>query len=897
MKDVYMKQKTDARTILIVDDTPSNLGMVVNLLEGHGYRVAIAQDGEEGLQRARILQPDLILLDVMMPGMDGFETCLRLKSLVETRDIPVIFMTALASSEHKVKGFAAGGVDYIPKPLQIEEVIARVDTHIKLHAVQQQLEIQNVQLLAHQQALEQRVEERTAELSAANLQLQGEIEVRKQTGQALEESRAQLRSLALRNQASSEEERKYLARELHEELAQILAGIQLNISAIKLRCASDLPALPALTEALQKNFSLIDSAINVVRNVSSILRPVELDMGIVSALELISRRFRRHIGIQCEVHIAESGVEIGEFHAIGLYRIVQESLDNVAQHAKAERVDISLGRELDHYVLKIRDNGAGFDVNEKKSDSLGLVSIRERAFALGGSLSIESRPGDGTEIKVMVPAGATDGLPNRTIWNDISEPGMMNKYIIPGELSLRSVLDSSPDTIIRYDLEGRINFINARLLKVLQKPEAELIGKLPHEVWPDGRFAGIERTVFSVLQTQVDQVVEQINTPLNGKAHFQQIRVGPEWDSEGKLVGVIAYGRDITDLVQREKHLDMLEKTVNRSQEAVYLIDTNMRFVYVNEAACRALKYSRDELIGLTPSDVDPDFTNETVTLIQEQMNSRGSFYFESFHQRSDGTQFPVEIRGSKFESHGDVLHMTLVRDITERKQSEQSFRELHLQLRQLMVHLEKTREEERQLLAREVHDELGQILTALKLNISVIDRKFATGLQPLHDYVQETMKLMETAIASARNISAALRAAELSKGIVSALRWQAARFTTFTGIKCELHTENDEVNLDEDTAAAIYRITQESLTNIAKHANADKVDIVFEVRDNLYVLKIRDDGSGFDINIRKANSFGLLGIRERANILGGMLVIESSIGQGTELIVSVPKKLSSEEV
>ena len=773
-----MIQKTDAPTILIVDDTPSNLGMVVNLLEGHGYRVAIAQDGEEGLQRARILQPDLILLDVMMPGADGFETCLRLKSLAETRDIPVIFMTALASSEHKVKGFAAGGVDYIPKPLQIEEVMARVDTHIKLHAAQKQLEIQNAQLLANQQELERRVEERTAQLSAANLQLQGEIAVRKQTGQALEESRAQLRSLALRNQASSEEERKYLARELHEELAQILAGVQLNLSAIKLQCASDLPALPALTEALQKNFSLIDSAINVVRNVSSILRPVELDMGIVSALELISRRFRMHIGIQCEVHIAESEVEIGESHAIGLYRIVQESLDNVARHAKADRVDISLGREFDHYVLKIRDNGTGFDVNEKKSNSLGLVSIRERALALGGLLSIESSPGSGTEIKVMLPAEATDGLPNMSISNDISEPGVMNKYIIPGELGLRSVLDSSPDTIIRYDLEGRINFINARLLKVLQKPEAELIGKRPHEVWPDGRFAGIERAVASVLQTQVDQVVEQAKQTPDGKVRFQQIRVVPERDAEGKLAGVLGYGRDITDL-----------------------------------------------------------------------------------------------------------------------KQSEQSLRELHLQLRQLMVHLEKTREEERQLLAREVHDELGQILTALKLNISVIDRKFATDLQPLHDYVQETMKLMETAIASARNISAALRAAELNKGIVSALRWQAARFATYTGIKCELHTESDEVNLDEDTAAAIYRIAQETLTNIAKHANADKVDIVFEVRDNLYVLKIRDDGSGFDTNVRKANSFGLLGIRERANILGGTFVIESSIGQGTELFVSVPVKLSSEEV
>jgi CheY-like chemotaxis protein len=106
----------NSSTVLIVDDTPGNLGMAVTLLEGRGYRVAIAQDGEEGLQRAKLLRPDLILLDVMMPGADGFEICTRLKALDETHNIPVIFMTALASTEDKVKGFAAGGVDYVTKP-------------------------------------------------------------------------------------------------------------------------------------------------------------------------------------------------------------------------------------------------------------------------------------------------------------------------------------------------------------------------------------------------------------------------------------------------------------------------------------------------------------------------------------------------------------------------------------------------------------------------------------------------------------------------------------------------------------------------------------------------------------------------------------------------------------
>src|SRR5450830_1031883 len=227
---ICMTPTASSATILIVDDTPSNLGMAVTLLEGRGYRVAIAQDGEEGIQRAQLLRPDLILLEVMMPGFDGFETCRRLKSRKETRDIPVIFMTALASSDDKVKGFAAGGVDYVTKPLQIDEVLARVDTHVKLHAAHLRLEQQHGQLLAYQESLERRVAERTFELTSTNRQLQVEVEKHRQTELALEESRAQLRSLAARYQENIEEERKLVAHELHEDLAQILSGLQLKLA-------------------------------------------------------------------------------------------------------------------------------------------------------------------------------------------------------------------------------------------------------------------------------------------------------------------------------------------------------------------------------------------------------------------------------------------------------------------------------------------------------------------------------------------------------------------------------------------------------------------------------------------------------------------------------------------
>lgn len=132
-----------AETILIVDDTPANLGVLVETLGVAGYRLMVAEDGEEALAQTLQIQPDLILLDVMMPGMDGFETCRRLKARAETREIPVLFMTALSETSEKVKAFAVGAVDYISKPIEHEEALARISTHLAIRRLQRELQEQN----------------------------------------------------------------------------------------------------------------------------------------------------------------------------------------------------------------------------------------------------------------------------------------------------------------------------------------------------------------------------------------------------------------------------------------------------------------------------------------------------------------------------------------------------------------------------------------------------------------------------------------------------------------------------------------------------------------------------------------------------------------------------------
>lgn len=146
-----------AATILVVDDMPANLRLVANLLEKYGYTVAVAQDGREALKRAELIQPDLILLDVMMPDMDGIETVRRLKFKEATKDIPVIFMTALDAERDKVVGFVAGGVDYVTKPFQIAELMARIDHQLALRSARRALEEKNQTLQLELRSLEETV--------------------------------------------------------------------------------------------------------------------------------------------------------------------------------------------------------------------------------------------------------------------------------------------------------------------------------------------------------------------------------------------------------------------------------------------------------------------------------------------------------------------------------------------------------------------------------------------------------------------------------------------------------------------------------------------------------------------------------------------------------------------
>ena len=219
------------------------------------------------------------------------------------------------------------------------------------------------------------------------------------------ESRSSLRAMTSQNEGRLEQEKKHIARDVHDELGQVLTALRMNLSM----CVKDHGRLaPALAVELKDMKNLVDQAIRGVRNVAANLRPMALDMGLVAAIEWLGNEFSKRTLIPCKIDVQTENIEIDEARAVVFFRIVQESLTNIARHAQATQVDILLDCRGDALRLEVRDNGRGFLVRSKGNrKTFGLLGMRERSLALGGTLEINSTPGLGTVVVVLTPLNET----------------------------------------------------------------------------------------------------------------------------------------------------------------------------------------------------------------------------------------------------------------------------------------------------------------------------------------------------------------------------------------------------------------------------------------------------------------------------------------------------------
>jgi signal transduction histidine kinase len=257
---------------------------------------------------------------------------------------------------------------------------------------------------------------------------------------------------------------------------------------------------------------------------------------------------------------------------------------------------------------------------------------------------------------------------------------------------------------------------------------------------------------------------------------------------------------------------------------------------------------------------------------------------------RADGTEFPIESTISQTLVDGKPQLTAVLRDITQRRRAEEELREMNRQLRSLSASLQEVREQERSRIAMELHDDLGQQLTGLKLELSWLGGRMKEGRQATPEEVGAMRQLLDTAIASVRRIATDLRPPILDDlGFGEAVKWQTAEFAKRSGLDISLDLQAQALVEDDLVATALFRVVQESLTNVARHAGATQVKVSLTADESNLLLTVSDNGAGIDAASGKGNGIGLVSMRERATALGGKFNIAGVPGAGTTIAVTLP--------
>ncbi|MBF0557764.1 MAG: PAS domain S-box protein [Nitrospirae bacterium] len=343
---------------------------------------------------------------------------------------------------------------------------------------------------------------------------------------------------------------------------------------------------------------------------------------------------------------------------------------------------------------------------------------------------------------------------------------------------------------------------------------------------------------------------------------------------------------------------DTLQKTkeaiLSTTRDSFFLVDSEGRLIDVNEPFCTLTGYGRDELLTMGLNDIEAmEKPSDTARHIHQIMGI-GFDRFESRHKYKDGKIVEVEVSATYKEA--EKRFYVFVRDITERKKSEKELKNSREQMRYLASYLQTMREKERTDIAREIHDELGQSLTALKIDLMNLTRDIA-GLKgcecsAICDKMHLTSGFIDELSGKVHKIAMELRPGILDHlGLSSAIEWQLSDFQKRTGISGE-YKPAIKTAVNGEIATAIFRILQEALTNVIRHANATRVEVRLKEEAGHLILEIEDNGEGFsENNLHDEHSLGLLGMKERAYSHGGTLDITSTIGTGTKVVVRVPNK------
>jgi PAS domain S-box-containing protein len=471
--------------------------------------------------------------------------------------------------------------------------------------------------------------------------------------------------------------------------------------------------------------------------------------------------------------------------------------------------------------------------------------------------------------------------------------------LLQSEERWTATLGSIGEAVIATDSEARVTFLNS--------VAAALTGWSPEEALtrPVGNvFKIINEKSGMNADDEVLQVLEkrQILTVANNVALItrdgREIPVehsaAPILAGEGEVIGVVLVFRDVAE--RRQEQIATAEQAalLELTQDSVFVIDMEGKVLFWSRGAEAMMGYSKDEAAGTIAHDLLRTEFPQPLAEIRAELMRVGHWEGDLIKTAKDGRRIVVAGRWALQWGKRDEAPRVLVinSDITERKRGEESLVLQREQLRALAERLQSVREEDRKKVARDLHDQIGQILTSIKMDLTWVTRHLPKSEVEVLARLTESIQLINDGVKAVRTICSGLRPGVLDDlGLAAAIEWQVSEFTSRNGVPCEVSVPPVDLHLDGDRATATFRIFQECLTNVIRHAQAKSVRVALCQEDGDILLVVEDDGIGFSESSlsNSLGSLGLLGMKERAQFCGGDVHVSSSPGNGTTVTIRVP--------
>jgi PAS domain S-box-containing protein len=474
---------------------------------------------------------------------------------------------------------------------------------------------------------------------------------------------------------------------------------------------------------------------------------------------------------------------------------------------------------------------------------------------------------------------------------DITERKNAAEEIERSEKRFRHTLDKMLEGVQLYDFDWRCLYVNDAVMQQGPYTKDQVLGATLVDNYPYIKETELFRIFEECKQEKISKHIEYEFTFPDGSKKWFELSIQPNPEGIFILSVDISERKTAVETILKEKELS--DSIINSLPGIFYIFDANRKFVRWNRNFEKVSGYSADEMAAVAPAIF---FDEAGLKTVQENFNkalAEQEAGFEANFITRSGEIIPYYFTGLLVNYNGEPCVLGTAIDIATRKKAEEEIKKINGELHELSAHLQSVREEERTQIARDIHDELGQQLTGLKMDIDWIDKKTPLTDTVMKPRLMDMSSLVEETIRSIRRISADLRPSMLDDfGLLASLEWQSREVAKRFGIEIDFVSEIPDTDLPEETATGLFRIYQEALTNAVKHAHAKKIQGKLYIRQGYLCLEIKDDGKGIDTKtIPVKKTFGLLGIRERVFLLHGKYDLTSEPGKGTCLSVAVPVK------